>query len=94
MIFDSRLELPPVPNSDVFNYVFHHGRREYPSDRVLYRVDGKEDTLTLGDLERKSKQFAHALRTEYDIRPGDVVSILAKDRVCFPGNKFARRSLT
>ncbi|EGD99277.1 AMP-binding enzyme [Trichophyton tonsurans CBS 112818] len=84
MIFDSRLELPPVPNSDVFNYVFHHGRREYPSDRVLYRVDGKEDTLTLGDLERKSKQFAHALRTEYDIRPGDVVSILAKDRIEYP----------
>ncbi|EEQ27481.1 hypothetical protein McanMca71_000003 [Microsporum canis] len=84
MIFDSKLELPAIPQSDVFSYIFRHGRRAYPSSRVLYRVDGKGDTLTLGELERKSKQFAHALRKEYDIMPGDVVSILAKDRIEYP----------
>ncbi|EEP78118.1 conserved hypothetical protein [Uncinocarpus reesii 1704] len=84
MIFDSRLELPPPPRSDVFSYIFHHGRRAYPWNRVLYRVDGKEETLTLAELERKSRQFAHALRTEYDIRPRDVVCILATDRIEYP----------
>jgi acyl-CoA synthetase (AMP-forming)/AMP-acid ligase II len=81
MIFESRLPLPPVPNTDAFSYVFHQGRREYPKNRVLYRVDGTNQTLTYAQLEKKSLQFADTIRRKYDIRPNDVVGILAKDKV-------------
>lgn len=81
MIFNSRLPLPPVPNSDAFNYIFHHGRRAYPWNRVLFRVDQTDETLTLAELEKKSRQFAQALQSRYNVKPNDTVSILAKDRV-------------
>ncbi|KAL5366537.1 hypothetical protein BJX96DRAFT_182765 [Aspergillus floccosus] len=84
MIFESKLPLPSVPNTDVFNYIFHQGRRPYPWSRVLYRVDQTEETLTLAALEEKSRRFADVLRSEYDIQPKDVVSILAKDRIQYP----------
>ncbi|KAE8391521.1 hypothetical protein BDV23DRAFT_182575 [Aspergillus alliaceus] len=84
MIFNSKLPLPPVPSCDAFNYIFHVGRRDYPADRVLYRVDGSDETLTLGGLERKSRQFADAIREYYDIEPNDVVAILAKDKINYP----------
>lgn len=82
MIFESKFPLPPVPNTDVFNYIFHHGRRSYPWSRVLYRDDQTGETLTLVELEEKSRRFADVMRFEYDIQPKDVVSILAKDKVC------------
>lgn len=82
MIFESRFPLPPVPSTDVFNYIFRHGRRSYPWRRVLYRDDKAGETLTLAELEEKSRRFADVMRSEYDIQPKDVVSILAKDRVC------------
>ncbi|GMG13528.1 unnamed protein product [Aspergillus oryzae] len=80
MIFESKLPLPPVPSCDAFNYIFHHGRRNYSTDRVLYRVDGTDETLTFEELEQKSRQFADAIREYYDIMPNDVVAILAKDK--------------
>ncbi|KAH2339884.1 hypothetical protein KXW87_001763 [Aspergillus fumigatus] len=39
MIFESKLPLPSVPKTDVFNYIFHQGRRPYPWSRVLRSVD-------------------------------------------------------
>lgn len=82
MVFESKLPLPPSPSSDAFSYIFHHGRMQYPASRVLYRVDGTDESLTLRQLEQKSKQLADALRKRYDIVPNDVVAILAKDKVC------------
>ena len=82
MIFESRFPLPPVPKTDVFNYIFHHGRRSYPWSRVLYRDDQKGKTLALVELEERSRRFADVMRSEYNIQPKDVVSILAKDKVC------------
>ncbi|THC97367.1 hypothetical protein EYZ11_003140 [Aspergillus tanneri] len=84
MIFESKYPLPSVPKTDVFNYIFHRGRRPYPWSRVLYRVDQTGDTLTLAELEEKSRRFADILRSEYDIMPRDVVGILAKDRIQYP----------
>ncbi|KOC16556.1 putative 4-coumarate:CoA ligase [Aspergillus flavus AF70] len=84
MIFASKLPLPPVPSCDAFNYIFHHGRRNYSTDRVLYRVDGTDETLTFEVLEQKSRQFADAIREYYDIMPNDVVAILAKDKIQYP----------
>ena len=81
MIFDSKLPLPPVPSTDAFSYVFYQGRREYPKNRVLYRVDGTDQTLTYAQLEKKSLQFADAIRQRYDLKANDVVGILAKDKV-------------
>lgn len=83
MIFESKLPLPSVPKTDVFNYIFHQGRRPYPWSRVLYRVDQTGETLTLAELEEKSRRLADALRSEYEIMPKDVVGIFAKDRVCW-----------
>lgn len=80
-IFQSKLERPPLPSNDVFNYVFHVGRKPYPWNRVLYRVDGTDETLTLAQLEEKSRRFAVAIRDQFDIGPDDVVSIFAKDKV-------------
>ncbi|EAW22737.1 AMP-binding enzyme domain protein [Aspergillus fischeri NRRL 181] len=84
MIFESKLPLPSVPKTDVFNYIFHQGRRPYPWSRVLYRVDQTGETLTLAELEEKSRRLADALRSEYDIMPKDVVGIFAKDRIQYP----------
>lgn len=81
MVFESFLEKPPLPASDVFNYVFHYGRRSYPWSRVLYRVDGTDESLTLAQLEEKSRRFARALKKKYRLQPNDVVSIAAKDKV-------------
>jgi 4-coumarate--CoA ligase len=80
-MFESRLEAPPLPSCDIFNFVFHVGRRPYPWNRVIYRVDGTDETLTLAQLEEKSRRFARAITKKYGIRPNDVVSIAAKDKV-------------
>lgn len=82
MIFDSLLPLPSLPQADVFSYIFRHGRRDYPKDRVLYQVDGTEETLTLGQLEQRSLQLARHLKAEYQIQPQDVVAIFSHDLVC------------
>ncbi|KAG8426772.1 hypothetical protein J3459_007820 [Metarhizium acridum] len=68
MLFDSTLDVPPLPSSDVFNYVFHYGRRPYPWSRVVYRVDGTDETLTLAQLEEKSRRFARAIKKKYGIQ--------------------------
>ncbi|KAJ5660837.1 AMP-binding enzyme domain protein [Penicillium longicatenatum] len=83
-MFESQLEQPPIPSSDVFNYVFHHGRRAYPWSKVLYRMDGTDETLTLAQLEEQSRQLGMALKNKYDIEPNDAISIYAKNRIQFP----------
>lgn len=83
-IFESELDKPPLPSTDVFNYVFHAGRRAYPWHKVIYRVDGTDETLTLAQLEEKSRRFAVAIREQYNIQPNDVVSIFAKNRIEYP----------
>jgi acyl-coenzyme A synthetase/AMP-(fatty) acid ligase len=90
MIFDSRLPLPPVPSTDAFTYIFYQGKREYTENRVLYRVDGTEQTLTYRQLEQKSRQFADAIHRRYNIEPNDVVAILAKDKVGAVSNPLYR----
>ena len=80
-MFESKFPDPPLPSCDVFNYIFHHGRRPYPWGRVLYRVDGTNEQLTLGELERASRQLANALKNLYQVKPGDVVSVFAEDKV-------------
>ncbi|KAE8148715.1 hypothetical protein BDV25DRAFT_12927 [Aspergillus avenaceus] len=84
MIFESKYPLPSVPKTDVFNYIFHEGRRPYPWSRVLYRGDKSGETLTLAQLEDKSRRFADVIRSEYGIMPQDVVGILAKDKIQYP----------
>ncbi|KAJ5513408.1 hypothetical protein N7463_002960 [Penicillium fimorum] len=84
MIFRSRLPLPPVPQCDVFNYIFHHSRRDYPRDRVLYSVDGTDEHLTLVELEDQSRRLARALHAQYDIKSQDVVAIFARDKIQYP----------
>lgn len=80
MIFHSKLPGLSAPTDDVFNYVFSR-RNDYPRDRVLYRMDGGNETLTLERLEEQSRKFAFVLVTTYFIKPGDVVAILASDTV-------------
>ncbi|KAJ5959213.1 AMP-dependent synthetase/ligase [Penicillium vulpinum] len=84
MIFDSVLPLPPLPRADVFSYIFRHGRQDYPKDRVLYRVDGTEKTLTLGQLEQQSLHLARSLKAEYQIQPQCVVAIFSHDLIQYP----------
>ncbi|PGH16486.1 hypothetical protein AJ80_05171 [Polytolypa hystricis UAMH7299] len=67
-----------------YDYIFHHGRRAYPADRVLYYADGTDQKLSLGELEEKSIQFGNALQAKYDIKPSDVVSIFARDSILYP----------
>lgn len=95
MIFQSKLQGLSTPTDDVFNYVFSR-RNDYPRDRVLYRMDDSNETLTLEQLEEQSRKFASVLVTTYSIKPGDVVAILASDTVseiaasvCNTANQFA-----
>lgn len=81
MLFNSRLPCPSPASGDVFNYIFHYGRRAYPWQRIIYRVDGTNETLTLAELEEKSRCFADSLVRTYGIKPNDVVAILARDKV-------------
>ncbi|ORY10766.1 AMP-binding enzyme domain-containing protein [Clohesyomyces aquaticus] len=55
-----------------------------PGTMILYRVDGTDETLTLAKLEVKSRKFAVAVRNQFDIRPNDVVSIFARDKIQYP----------
>lgn len=80
MIFESKLGSVERPTTDVFNYLFSK-RRVYSADRVLYKTDRENDTLTSEELERKSRQFAWTLVTRFGIKTMDVVAILAKDSV-------------
>ncbi|KAL9616284.1 MAG: hypothetical protein Q9160_008824 [Pyrenula sp. 1 TL-2023] len=80
MIFESKLGSLEPPSTDVFSYLFST-RRTYPADRVLYKVDRQNDTLTSVELERRSRQFAWTLVTRFGITKMDVVAILAKDSV-------------
>lgn len=80
-MFESKLPLPPLPTSDVFNYIFHYGRRAYPWSRVVYRVDSTDETLTLAQLEDQSLRLARAIKKKYGIKPNDVISIAAQDGV-------------
>lgn len=84
MIFNSRLPCPSQPSSDVFNYIFHNGRRAYPWQRVVYRMDQSQQTLTLAELEAKSRRFADSIVRAYEIKPNDVVAILARDKIQYP----------
>ena len=80
MSIRSNLADPEPATQDVFSYLFSK-RRDYPTDRVIYRVDGSNETLTVAELERKSRQFAYTLVNRYSVKPGDTIGILASDSV-------------
>ncbi|KAJ3492278.1 hypothetical protein NLG97_g5443 [Lecanicillium saksenae] len=84
MLFQSRLPKPSLPDSTVYHYLLHQGRRDYPRDRILYRQDGSDRTLTLAELEEQSTALAKVLIGLYSIQPGDVVAIFASDTIHFP----------
>ena len=81
MVFSSHLPKPALPSGDVFSYLLQQGRRDYPRERVLYRVDDSEETLTLAELEEKSRRFASVVTVDFDIRPGDAIALFAADTV-------------
>ena len=80
MKFISKLAGVARPRTDVFSYIFD-ARRPYPKDRIMYREDKTDATLTLEELEHKSRQFARVLVDQFNIQPMDVVGILATDSV-------------
>jgi acyl-CoA synthetase (AMP-forming)/AMP-acid ligase II len=80
MKFISKLAGVARPRTDVFTYLFD-ARRPYPSDRVLYREDVSNATLTLDELKRKSRQFATILVEQFNIQVMDPVAVLASDSV-------------
>ena len=80
MKFISKLAGVARPRTDVFSYFFD-ARRPYPKDRVLYKEDKTEATLTLEQLEHRSRQFATILIEQFNIQIMDPVAILASDSV-------------
>ncbi|KAL3444572.1 hypothetical protein BJX65DRAFT_319931 [Aspergillus insuetus] len=84
MVFTSHLPSPSPPSTDVFNFIFNTGRDTYPRDRVLYRVHETGETLTLDELETRSRRFANVLVTKYSIKPNDVVAFLANNSIQYP----------
>ncbi|KAI9803147.1 MAG: hypothetical protein M1833_001218 [Piccolia ochrophora] len=84
MVFRSKLPQPERPDTDVFNFVFQEGRYDYPRDRILYRVDGTNETLTLDQLEKRSRSFASALVEQFGIKRNDVIAIHAHDSITYP----------
>ena len=81
MKFVSKLAGVARPRTDVFSYIFD-ARRPYPKDRVIYRQDETNATLTLEELEHRSRQFADVLVNRFNIQAMDVIGILATDSVC------------
>jgi 4-coumarate--CoA ligase len=82
MVFFSKLPKPEPPSSDVFNFIFREGRLNYPASKVVYKVHGTGESLTLHELEGKSRAFADVLNNKYGIKPNDVVAFLANNSVC------------
>ena len=80
MVFLSKLPGVSRPRIDVFSYLMS-ARRPYPRDRVMYRLDGTDELLTLAELERQSRQMAKHLHDHFGIRAGHVVAICAMDSV-------------
>jgi 4-coumarate--CoA ligase len=86
MVFESKLLKVDPPATDVFNFIFNTARENYPRDRVLYRVHETGETLTLEELESKSRRLATVLVKKYGIQPNNVVAFLANNSV---GTTFA-----
>ena len=84
MLYRSKLPEVPVPSTDVFNYLFHVGRRTYPRSRVLYRVDDTGETINLAQLEEKCRRFASAVTSKFQIKAGDTIAVFASDSVNDP----------
>lgn len=82
MVFESKLPKVDPPSTDVFNFIFNTAREKYPKDKILYRVHETQETLTLGELETKSRRLASVLVKKYGIKPNDVVAFLANNSVC------------
>ncbi|KAL9593805.1 MAG: hypothetical protein Q9179_005689 [Wetmoreana sp. 5 TL-2023] len=55
--------------------------QETPFDKRFVTGNKASDTLTLAELEEKSRRFANSITRTYDIKPNDVVGILARDKV-------------
>ena len=81
MKFVSKLAGVARPRADVFSYIFD-ARRPYSKDRIMYREDKTNATLTLEDLEHRSRQFARVLVDRFNIQAMDVVGLLLTDSVC------------
>ncbi len=81
MVFESKLPKVDAPSTDVFNFIFDKARDNYPRDRVLYRVHETGETLTLDELESKSRRLASVLVKKYGIKPDHVVAFLANNSV-------------
>lgn len=84
MVFESKLPKIDPPATDVFNFIFNTARENYPRDRVLYRVHETQETLTLDEVENKSRRLASVLVKKYGIKPNDVVAFLANNSVGEP----------
>ncbi|KAF1988171.1 AMP-binding enzyme domain-containing protein [Aulographum hederae CBS 113979] len=83
MVFHSKFPGVARPTQDVFNYIFSR-RGNYPADKIMYKTDSGNRTLTLAELEHKSRQLATTLVEKYGIKPQDTVSILATDCILYP----------
>ncbi|PNY24580.1 4-coumarate-CoA ligase [Tolypocladium capitatum] len=89
MVFQSRLPKIDPPVTDVFNFIFNTARKEYPRDRVLYRVHETGETLTLDELQTQSRRLATVLVKNYDIKPNTVVAFLAQNSIKYTIGFFA-----
>jgi 4-coumarate--CoA ligase len=81
MVFQSSFSVTHRPNTDVFTYIFHQGRRDYPRCRVIYRSADTNEKLSLRALEDKARRLSDVFANIYKIKPGDVIALLAADSV-------------
>jgi 4-coumarate--CoA ligase len=91
MVFYSKLPKPEPPSSDVFNFIFHEGRLNYSETKIVYKVHETGESLTLQELEAKSRSFADVLNNKYGIKPNDVVAFLANNSVCTRGKSVRQK---
>ncbi|KAL7813737.1 acetyl-CoA synthetase-like protein [Trichoderma gracile] len=84
MVFESKFPKPEVPVADVFNFIFNAAREKYSRDKILYRVHETGETLTLDELETRSRRLASVLVKKYDIKPHDVIAFLANNSIHYP----------
>ncbi|KAG0254574.1 hypothetical protein BG011_005650 [Mortierella polycephala] len=82
MIFQSSDPEPIYPNVDIYHY-FESNPCQVPPGKTVFVDPVTERSITFGDFQIETKQFAAGLQDIFDFKPQDVLAILSYNQYDF-----------
>ncbi|RKP26691.1 hypothetical protein SYNPS1DRAFT_32664 [Syncephalis pseudoplumigaleata] len=84
MLYRSNYPDVPVPDQDIYHYLFEAEGRQENVDATVF-IDGEDHRrMTVAELHRSSKRLASALRTAHQARRGMVAAIYSFNDMDYP----------